>query len=707
MIPVPLLEIIRRYDISEPPLVVGQRFNCGLGVIGNDEHAPSMVQGTILEMNWKNREWFMRMNTAKKSKLVGVPVQIQTDAGVGASLIQASKIYIHDARIHQTDPLIVKFDQDSLIIPLDDAFRHTQTDDAWCVEQYAGGFGGWTHAHRFLQTYTMTRRRTIAIESHMPYATQFALSHGFDFISHHDTLPAHFAQSNARDVIFHAKIQSRTWQQQLQSLYPEMWLISAPCKSWSGAGRSQGFQSEDGLSLAESIAQTRIFRPKIVALEQVKGFRDHHHYPIACRLFEWAGFTPIIQCSLDLVDLTPVKRNRWLALYIRTEDAQNFHAFQPQAWPSIPATVSTFDASQDLPAAELVQFQPTKDQAAMYFDAQYMPGQKRQWSKTEIREHRVPRTNVKLPTFMAAYGEQHMIDKNLLSMNGLMGFFRRQANTIRFWTPAEITMLHAVVHPVLILKPAPIGWQTIGNSIAPLHALYIMFHAYRLLEDFHEPLSFEKLVNEFLDNRLQVSSATVLQDECAWYLGLPSESKQLQKRLEFFMAQLCWKTHAQNKWPDNQFFSPISGLRNLNDAALECTDGTKQLISPTLPIHIAFDMMPFLIPGEYGQIKVDGQTTWRALLELWDYRIKPTGFNFDWDLIDRTIVDTMPVCKAFLVSVPNHMDVLLQLPSNHNEIPTVPILLRESTNLALYEVEKKHHSETIETESTAAKHQIL
>ena len=609
-----------------------------------------------------------------------------------AHMVHASPIYIHEARVKQVQPLILTFDQDSLIIPLHDDFRMKQTDDAWTVEQYAGGFGGWTHASRFLNAYTFTRRRTIAIESHMPYATQFALSHGFDLIGQYDNLPSKFVQTNDRDVIFHTTVQSRTWQKQLQALFPELWLISAPCKSWSSAGRQQGFHSPDGLCLAESIAQTRIFRPKIVALEQVKGFRDHQHYPIACRMFEWAGYSPLVQCALDLEDLTPSKRKRWLALYIRTQDADAYAAFTPQPWPQIPSTVATFEASMELTATDLASFQPTKEQAAKYFDAKYMPGPKRNWSKMEILQQRLPKTDGKLPTFMAAYGEQHLLDDGLLLTNGLFGFFRRQATTFRFWTPVEAALMHGVTHPVLILKPAPYGWQTIGNAIAPLHALFLMFHAYELLSNFHETVTFETIVKDFMANRLRITNACILQDECAWYLGLPGDVEKLQQRLQFFMAQLCWKTNAQNAWPENHLFSPITGLTSLLRTKADCIEvssaSTQAQVSQTLPIHLVFEVLPYLIPGEYGIMKVDGQTSWRTLLSFWNFGVIPTGLQFDWDMVDECIVDTMPACKTLLEPIEHRLTGIQKIPDCEVQIPTVPILIRESTNLALYEVEK-------------------
>ena len=694
MIPIPLLEVIRKYDITNTPIVRGQKMNAAFGNATHVVDHPNMLQGTICHMDLKHREWFVGTNTSVlRTKLEGCTAFLRTDTHFAAKIVDANQVYLHEARIVNQDPLELSLDESSLIIPLCDEWRKNQTEDTWMVEQYAGGYGGWTFAHRFLSNYTFTKRRTLAVESHLPFATQYALTHAFDLVSHHDAIPHDFVQTRNRDMIFHCQIQSRTWQQQLQFLCPEIWTVSAPCKSWSKAGRFQGFHTKDGLSLAESLAQARIFRPRVLLVEQVSGFREHEHFGIFQKIVKWAGYTPAIQTVLDLADLTPVRRNRWLGLFLRMDDPNAFDLFLPQPWPTFPAQVNDFDATIELQAHELRQFQPTKEQASMYFDSKYMPGSKRTHTKTDILHFRIPPADRKIPTFMAAYGEQHLIQPLLLEVNGLFGHFRRQATTFRFWTPMEQIMLHATAHPTLLLKPQSIAWQTVGNSIAPLHALFLEFHAYQILGDFHDKISFEQVCTSYLDNRLRASTTVVTQDECAWYMGRNNEAELLQKRLQFFMAQMSWKIGESNTWPDNMYFSHDEGLLVFTRESCTQPDSATQVsdvaIAPTVPIHVKFALMPFLVPGEYGKIMVDADATWRSLLSLWEFKLKPTGFVFTWDQIDMKLIDTMPTCSAFLCPVEHPLRVLDEIPEQTNEVSRMPILLRESTDLTLYEVETK------------------
>ena len=700
MIPIPLLEIIRKYDITNKPIVQGQRFNAAVGVLTNLLDQPSVVKGCVVHADLKDRDWFMGTKTSvMRSRLEGTEALIFSDEYLSTHMVHAGQVYLHDAKVKLVEPLQLELDRQSLVIPMDDTYRKNQTPEPWCVEQFAGAFGGWSHANKFLQGYMFDKHRVIAVESHLPYAVQFALTHNFDLVSQHDVIPPAFVQTHCRDVIFHEKIQSRSWQRQLQLLFPELWMISSPCKSWSKAGRYQGFHTADGQSLAEAIAQARIFRPRVLLVEQVSGFSEHEHFPIVAKLFEWAGYRPVIQTVLDLADVTPVRRNRWLAMLLRTDDHDTHAHFHPQPWPKVPMQVNEFDASIELSAMELPMFQPTREQAALYFNKEYMPGGKMNWTKSEILQFRIPVNTQKIPTFMAAYGEQHEIQPALLQMNGLFGHFRRQALTFRFWTPMEAALLHGLVHPLVLLKPKAIAMQTVGNSIAPMHAIYLLFHAYQLLGAFHEPKTLEGVIQDFLTNRVKATTMELGQDDCAWYIGSKHDVEKLKKRIQYFMAQMSWKVGETNQWPENMYFSPDVGLVLLTlDATCDDEPKTTQLdsaISPTIPFPIQFAVMPFLVPGEYGVIRVDGDASWRTLLSLWDFKLCPTGFVFTWGQIDMKLIDTMPTCQTFLQTIDDATCSSALLPESQVAITKEPVLVRMSTDLTLYEVETKSNWKTL------------
>ena len=693
LVPNAIYHLVQKYELCQMPIVSGQRLNVGVVGLTHFTDDRNQIQGTINSLGWKDYQCFVgTRSTPLPTKLDGrqVTVQVPSDSH---RYTQAAKMYVHQAIVQQTDPLHIVLDDQSLMIPMDDEYRRTHSSFAWNIEQFAGGIGGWTFAHRFMKAFACTHRRTLAIESSLECAAQFALTHGFNLVSNPQQMPEDFLTTLNEDVMFHCKIQDQVWMKQIQWIYPEIWTISAPCKSWSNAGVKDGFHRIDGQSMAESVAQCRIFQPTMIGFEQVQGFRSHPHYGIAQRLFDWAGFTPLFQIAADMEDLSPVRRNRWLAVYVKKADYAKYAGFKLQPWPSMPTTVQQFDAALDLSETDAKEFTPSTMDAAKYFDHDLLPGRKSIWTKLEVINYRIPPADSTLPTFMAAYGEQHNIKLHLLQSHGLFGFFRRQGAVFRFWSPAEISLLHGQYHALILLKPAPLAWQSLGNAITTLHALYVLSQVYQLLNDVPDDLSFEQITQEFLEHRLRASSMEILQDECAWYVGAQVESTILQSRVQYFMAQLSWKVHADdqdfNQWPDGCFFSPQRGLCKYEDAMANEIISVTDSISQTHSFPIWFHVMPCIVPGEYGQIRIDGSATWRSVLSLWDFRLIPSDFRFDWSQIDMSLMDTMPCMKTFLSPEPEFAKALMETPIPNPDAKRFPILVRTEDNLSMYEIETR------------------
>jgi hypothetical protein len=366
-------------------------------------------------------------------------------------------------------------------------------------------------------------------------------------------MPEAFLRTLNENVCIHGNIQDLNWQKQLQSLYAEIWCISAPCKSWSWAGNQDGFANDDGLLLAKSIAQTRIHKPILVAIEQVAGFEAHCHFPTAMRMMHWAGYRPIHQGTFELADVTPCRRARWLGLFMHAESSCDSTEFFP--WPKIPSTVRSFDMISMLSNQECHEFEPSVEHAAMYFDQTYMPGTLRVWSYKDILKYRIPSLDGKLPTFLHLYGQQHTLRPYRLTNMGLLGHFLRQGIAFRFFAPHEILLGHVHAFPMTLLKPRQIGWETIGNAIAMPHAVFLLFHALKILEPHVQTSEGSQIMQRLLKERIRASEIQLMQDSFAWYIGSRSQAEASQQALHFFLKELQWGPDpTKNRWPKQTFF---------------------------------------------------------------------------------------------------------------------------------------------------------
>ena len=273
--------------------------------------------------------------------------------------------------------------------------------------------------------------RTTAVEAQLTQAIQYSLTHGHTIVGNCKALQPFFLHGHDQDVTFVCKIQDIHWQQQLRWLPIALWNLSAPCQSWSYAGNRHGLANGDGFALAEAFGQVRIHRPKLVMLEQVAGFKQHEHYALVQRLIQWSGYQQILTDVLDLADITPVKKGRFLGLYARDDLLVEDFCVDP--WPeSTTIAWHAFDAVFPLTIAENIKFAPSNADLARYFDPEWMPGKLKVWKQQEILKYRIPVGNCKLPTFMHLYGQQHLLNPHKLLSMGLFGHFQRQGSVIRF-----------------------------------------------------------------------------------------------------------------------------------------------------------------------------------------------------------------------------------------------------------------------------------
>ena len=91
------------------------------------------------------------------------------------------------------------------------------------------------------------------------------------------------------------------------------------------------------------------------------------------------------------------------------------------------------------------------------------------------------------PTFMAKYGSQHEFDAAYLKKHGYFGHFismQDDANSFRFWHPAEIAIVHGIVHTTFLPQELKKAWHVVGNQICLPHALLLVADMFYRLHHF-------------------------------------------------------------------------------------------------------------------------------------------------------------------------------------------------------------------------------
>ena len=693
--PIPLIDLIRRYDhLATDNLKMGFTNLLVEQISYVDDQQSNLLQAVTSLEKWYDSTYVSMYAEKKPSPLPQVEVQISATFEEVNRLFSAQKAYLHHVEVVATDPLKVCITGNSLITVLNDDFRTTLHPQTWYIEQFSGAFGGWSFAKQFLLHHGIANvhgMRTIAVERDLPSAVQFALNHQHSILGDCKHLPTNFIFEHPQDYVCVCGVEEFEWRNQIEWLPIDLWSISAPCQPWSKASHQQGMYTQNGMALAESICHIRVHRPKAVMIENVAGIREHPQFTLIQRLLTWAGYAELGSNVIELADITPVKRSRFLALYIRQDlfDVFEFKdsKMQLMGWPSPNQSMpKSFDAIFPLTVAENSKFALCSNDLQRYFEKDLMPGRLRVWNHREVLDYRIPSLDQKLQTFMCAYGEQHLLPPYSLQTSGLFGQFQRQGAIVRFWTPIEIAMLHVQPQSIILLKPAKLSWQALGNSIAPLHAVFLFVQALQILQYIDPEISVTEVIQTMLDHRLRVGSTAMKQDQFAWYRGTPNDNDSKQQMVHRLVASMSWTDDATRTWPNYGYYDFLKGF--VTFPRNECDPATERIpISPTQCFHLLFQMQLVLVPGEYGIYQVSGNTTWRSLLSLWDFRMKPDIATWDQNLLDHQIKNTLIAERFQLIPIDESIPDEAIVSKASKPTPSIPMIFQESTDLTIYEIE--------------------
>ena len=532
--------------------------------------------------------------------------------------------------------------KNSFLVP----WERQKTTDPWMIDLFAGGYGGWSYALHFLtedlQQYSMLppfqKHRVVAIEQDIPAAASHAHNHNMILLPD-EKLPHDWFQKHPQSSVVNAPIQSPNWKQSVASLPADLWTISHPCQSWTNAAHSKGFDDQNGMAFASAIGLIRIYRPKYVALENVKHFQEHGQFPIVQTLIQWAGYRFMHQGIYDAGQLLPVKRPRYLAVLKRIENDDE--SFQWQFWKTNPnVTPNMWDAWTPTPKDEFPQFTLASEAKCMYLDPKLLPfGTASQFGK-DMMKYRVPPANQKLPVFMAAYGSHHHLPFSLLKEKGMHGFFARENGTYRWFKPDEILLLHSHPYSCTLLKPAELSWKFLGNAIVIHHAILVLANILRNQQGYQSENAFDTILQTLENRRLRANTSMIVADEYAWYVGQKERIMELQHQIRYLSHEMNWLGSSKPTWPGGVFFHPDFGVQKIHDEILtltdlsvpmtiedstDCEDENLEQPNHSCVITIAAS------PGIYGTLQVHDLWQWNDLHDLWTDNFQP--YTIEGDLL--------------------------------------------------------------------------
>ena len=477
-----------------------------------------------------------------------------------------------------------------------------------------------------------------SIEVDFHAARCYALSHRCPLLSAERELPPLALYSFKEGWCIHGDVMDCNWMQAVACWAPEIITISAPCPPWSGASSQKGLHTTEGQLFMRSIGLCKMLRPKIILIEQVAGFHSHPHRMWIEKALWFSGYQLRFSRVIDLGDVMPVRRLRWLgvAYFIHEEGLQMASI---SSW-SIDRTISVLelDCIRSWPQDVLRQLAvpPSALQQATEHPLDRSIKRQRRFTAEEAFESHVFRaTDSCLPTFMAQYGKQHQLHQELLETKGYFAHWFQPADSdvLRFWHPLEVALIHGAWGGIWLGNDLTQEWKGLGNQIAIPHALWILVQGINMLETRDYRLSWEDVWEFFDKNRLRASrlhaevypSGTMWMDQSARFL---LREDMIQQLFQLGFDRLPSNTF----WTPELGVVPLQGYLDDRDPVLNipCLKpwtphavqvAQHEALEQTLPIRVLLRCR-ILFEGTTKMFLVEQNTSLAALQALWKHSMK-------------------------------------------------------------------------------------
>ena len=408
----------------------------------------------------------------------------------------------------QTQRADVAVDAHSCILPL----RKRKTGPIHTLHLFGGAWGGWSFAGQILSEIGV-EMISGAVELDFAAARTYAISHRCPLLTtgEDDPLPPLALHSFPEGWCLWADVMDSSWWEAAAVWGPEIVTISAPCPLWSGAAAQRGLHSLDGQLLFRSIALCKLLGPKLILIEQVAAFHAHPHRQWIQKALWFAGYQLRFSHVIELGDVTPVRRARWLgiAYFIHEFDLK----FPPLSTWNIERIVTLEELDCILSWSSSIRQRLVVPEEALH-QAQQIPlergnKQARRCSADEAaHSHEFQPQDKCLPTFMAQYGSQHRLHFELLERKGYFAHWLKEADDLapRFWRPAEIALIHGAWGGFWTSTNFESEWKGLGNQIAIPHALWLLSQAVNMLACRDPQLEWTEVWRYFDEHRMLAST---------------------------------------------------------------------------------------------------------------------------------------------------------------------------------------------------------
>ena len=415
------------------------------------------------------------------------------------------------------------------------------------VYELFAGIGGWSAGLAHLGSHVV-----VAVELCPQKAQILAEILQVPCVQASQLRPHHLEQS----VVIQGDVRDPTWFHASLVLPAKLVLWSAPCVTWSAGGRLRGLSAEEGLLLLDSIGLCGLFSPPISVGENVLGLVSHPDWDLV-RLFAQAilgsDFQVLKACLRQLV---PMARNRIFLL-------------QGPYCPVLPKLRLNLDDNAWLLGSEdQVKYCQLKEVEKDFLSQrELLPDSLKGRAPPylldkQVLELRVVSTDA-LPTLVASYRYQCELHQDHLLARGLYTWLLDSSLGPRYIDAFEAAWILGF-GPSLRLPASPqVAMNCVGNCVAPVQVLQILFLVWPHLQPNHELPSFDRLLRAMVFGKPPLQAFCRFACEGVWILGFQPLARCLPDPKCLLLADLVC---APFQLETNQGFSQEALWKALNVA---------------------------------------------------------------------------------------------------------------------------------------------
>ena len=358
------------------------------------------------------------------------------------------------------------------------------------AELFSGSFSGWSQSVAAIDLQGLPMQHVWSLDYDFRVAESYGKSHGSCVMVDSDDARRHIGISRQflqdPKMIFLTDIRNGWFLKHIdRNLH--MFLMSPPCQPFSLAFTAEGFNREDGRSMAWAWGVVSAIRPKVVCLEEVANFEMHPDFRIVQDIITWAGYQIVCKKSINLGDVLPQNRNRFVMIAFDKHAEGISKEFAWLMWPKVVGqTLRSSRCFLDLDVETLKKYQPDTEVLQQYLDPKNLPKDPREnprkRNRIESRKYRIRTWDDScFSCIMANYSRGHLLPKSVIESGGIYGSLFLQDDILRFLSPFEVVMLMGCVQDIVIPSDHAEQMRMLGNSIAVPHALITIINGLSLL----------------------------------------------------------------------------------------------------------------------------------------------------------------------------------------------------------------------------------